>query len=371
MADTHCTIRFIRRTSDLPGKEVSDQVKGTAKTAYRLTANEGGPGQLRMLMVELLAGYPLCRCGGAPPESEASVESRSSGTKAAENRQNHVSLGMKRQPAIVRRASHGLRPWSAVLSGLAAFFACGCATRNSPSTKSSTPPFVGAIQAIKHSIIPIVCGQAVPDRETKELKMQVIFVEGTGFFVAADGTFVTADHVIEATLDPTRQIPCPRVGFTLPASGAWDTELAPTAQPEFYEFDAGACKRDKSLDVARCRSKRAIDRVHNIAPVTFEEAMQSDGTPIAFTGFQHQIPLSSIGNIAGYATLPNGAQEIIMDKTGWSGASGSPFYLANGRVVGMLQLSGTGQGPGRAMGRPSRFIEDFLRDPGSASPAHL
>lgn len=276
---------------------------------------------------------------------------------------------MKRKRGIIRGASCGLRPWSAIFCSLVAFFACGCATRNSPTTKSPTPPFVGAIQAIKHSIIPIVCGQAVPDSETKELKMQVIFVEGTGFFVATDGTFVTADHVIEATLDRTRQVPCPRVGFTLPESGGWDTELPPTSQPDFYEFDAGACKRDKPLDVARCRSKRVIDRTHNIAPVTFEDAIQPDGTPIAFTGFQHQLPFSSIGNISGYATLPNGPQEIIMDKTGWPGASGSPFYLANGRVIGMLQLSGTGQGPGRAMGRPSRFIEDFLRDPGSASHA--
>jgi len=54
-----------------------------------------------------------------------------------------------------------------------------------------------------------VCGQAVLDSETKEEKIQVILVEGTGFFVATDGTFVTAGHVIEGALDPTRQIPCP------------------------------------------------------------------------------------------------------------------------------------------------------------------
>ena len=148
----------------------------------------------------------------------------------------------------------------------------------------------------------------------------------------------------------------------MPESGGWDTELPPTFRPDFYEFDAGACKRDKLLDVAQCRSKRAIDRVHNIAPVTFEDAIQPDGTPVAFTAFQHQIPFSSIGNVSGYATPQNCPQEIIMDKPGWPGASGSPFYLANGRVIGMLQLSGTRQGSGQAMGRPSRFIKDFLRD---------
>ena len=261
-----------------------------------------------------------------------------------------------------QRPSYRLKRLRATSCSLVAFFACGCAARNPPTTKSPTPPFVGAIQTIKHSIIPIVCAQAVLDREAKEERVQVILVEGTGFFVATDGTFVTADHVIEAALDPTPQIPCPRIGFTLPESGGWDTELPPTFRPDFYEFDAGACKRDKLLDVARCRGKRAIDRVHNIAPVTFEDAIQPDGTPVAFTGFQHQMPFSSIGNVSGYATPQNGPQEIIMDKPGWPGASGSPFYLANGRVIGMLQLSGTRQGSGQAMGRPSRLIEDFLRD---------
>ena len=250
----------------------------------------------------------------------------------------------------------------AISCSLVAFLACGCSARVPPTTKSPGPPFVGAIQTIKHSIIPIVCGQAVPDSETKEEKIQVILVEGTGFFVTTDGTFVTADHVIEGALDPTRQIPCPRIGFTLPESGGWDIELPPSFRPDFYEFDAGACKRDKLLDVALCRSKRVIDRTHNIASVTFEDAIQPDGTPVAFTAFQHQIPFSSIGNVSGYATPRNGPQEIIIDKPGWPGASGSPFYLANGSVIGMLQLSGTSRGSGQAMGRPSRFIRDFLRD---------
>ena len=279
---------------------------------------------------------------------------------------------MKPKPCIIaedRGPSSGFNPLRAISCSLVAFFACGCAARNPPNTKPPTPAFVGAIQTIKHSIIPIVCGQAVLDSETKEEKIQVILVEGTGFFVATDATFVTADHVIEGALDPTQQIPCPRIGFTLPESGEWDTALPPSSRPDFYEFDGKACKRDKLLDVARCRSKRAIDRTHNIAPVTFEDAIQPDGTPVAFTAFQHQIPFSSVGSVSGYATPENGPQEIIIDKPGWPGASGSPFYLANGRVIGMLQLSGTSRGSGQAMGRPSRFIADFLRDAGSNAKA--
>ena len=265
----------------------------------------------------------------------------------------------------------------AMFCSLVALLACGCALRNSPAAKSPAPPFVGAIQTIKHSIIPIACGQVVPEKENPdkgtpekqtpgkqiaEPKFQLIIVAGTGFFVAADGTFLTANHVIDGMLQPNQQIPCPRTGFILPESGEWSTEMSSAAQPDFYEFDASACKRDKLLDLAHCRSKRAIDSARHIAPVTFEDAMQPDGTPIAFAGFQHQIPFTSIGYVSGYATPPNGPQEIIMDKPGWSGASGSPFFLANGKVVGMLQLSGTAQGPGRAMGRPSRLIQDFLRD---------
>ena len=100
-------------------------------------------------------------------------------------------------------------------------------------------------------------------------------------------------------------------------------------------------------------------------PLTFETAVQPDGTPIGFTGFplHFQIPLSSVGNISGYVETRDdgrGPRSIIMDKEAWPGASGSPLYLANGKVVGLLRQRGVNEGNGRTIGLPSRLIQEFL-----------
>ena len=247
-----------------------------------------------------------------------------------------------------------------------ACFGTGCATRNIPTPIAPMPPFIEAVQKIKHSVIPIVCINLVPTG-VNQAEAQVLSVEGTAFFVARDGTFVTANHVIEGTASRARQIPCPQVAFYLPQSGGWTTEQA-TFVSDFYIFSTSECRRDMNVDIARCKSGRVIAQTHNMAPVMFEDSIQADGTPIAFTGFplQYKIPISSIGNVSGYAAPGEnpGLRVLIMDKTGWPGASGSPIYLINGKVVGMLLLRGTGEGSGTAYGRPSRFIEDFLRETG-------
>ncbi len=222
---------------------------------------------------------------------------------------------------------------------------------------ANPPGFTGAIQAIKHSVIPIVC-IAVNGTVAETLS-----VEGTGFFVAADGTFITANHVIESMVSAQRKAPCPHTAFYLPQSG-WSSQQA-TFQSDYYVFHADECKRDADLDIARCRSVRTVEPAHKIAAVTFETSLQPDGTPVAFTGFplQFQIPLSSVGNISGYVTTRadgRGPRAIIMDKEAWPGASGSPLYLANGKVVGLLRLRGVNSGTGRTIGTPSRLIQEFL-----------
>jgi S1-C subfamily serine protease len=218
--------------------------------------------------------------------------------------------------------------------------------------------FTGAIQSIKRSVIPIVC------IAVNGTVAQTLSVEGTGFFVAADGTFITANHVIDGMVSEQRKAPCPHTAFYLPQSGGWSSEQA-TFQSDYYVFHANECKRDADLDIARCRSVRNVEPAHKIAPVTFETSLQPDGTPVAFTGFplQFQIPLSSVGNISGYVPTRDdgrGPRSIIMDKEAWPGASGSPLYLANGKVVGLLRRRGVNIGTGRTIGIPSRLIREFL-----------
>lgn len=223
---------------------------------------------------------------------------------------------------------------------------------------ANPPGFTGAIQAIKRSVIPIVC-IAVNGTVAETLS-----VEGTGFFVAADGTFITANHVIDGMVRAQRKAPCPHTAFYLPQSGGWSSKEA-TFQSDYYVFHADDCKRDADLDIARCRSVRNVEPAHKIVAVTFETSLQPDGTPVAFTGFplQFQIPLSSVGNISGYVAPRadgRGPRSVIMDKEAWPGASGSPLYLANGKVVGLLRLRGVNIGTGRTIGTPSRLIQEFL-----------
>jgi len=224
---------------------------------------------------------------------------------------------------------------------------------------SATAGFTSAIQAMKRSVIPIAC------ISVNGTVAETLSVEGTGFFVSADGTFVTANHVIEGMLSSARKTPCPHAAFYLPKSGGWSAEQA-TFQSDYYVFHAAECKRDADIDVARCRSVRPVEAAHKIAPVAFETEVQPDGTPVAFTGFplQFQIPLSSVGNVSGYVKTREdgrGPRAMIMDKSGWPGASGSPMFLSNGKVVGLVGQRGINDGSGRAIAVPSRLIQEFLK----------
>ena len=250
-----------------------------------------------------------------------------------------------------------MRNWSAacaawLLSGFAGTVAIPARAASGPSG------FIGAIQGMKRSVIPIAC------ISVNGTIAETLSVEGTGFFVAVDGTFITANHVIEGMVSKARKAPCPYAAFYLPQTGGWSS-VESTFRSDYYVFHANECKRDGDLDIARCRSLRPVEAGHKIAPVTFETAVQPDGTPVGFTGFplQYQIPLSSVGNISGYVTTRDdgrGPRSIIMDKEAWPGASGSPLYLSNGKVVGLLRQRGVNEGNGRTIGLPSRLIQEFL-----------
>ena len=226
----------------------------------------------------------------------------------------------------------------------------GCAV----STQTS---FIPTIERIKLSIVPIVCAEIKPGGTTAEVKS----IEGSGFIIADDGTFLTADHVLSQMENAKRTTPCPLAALYLP-QGGWRLD-APRFQIDFFLFAPKDCTRSKEIDLAACKSPRQF-KSGTLMPVVFDSSIQPDGTPIAFTGFplNYTVPLSSIGTVSGYMTVidERGPREIIMDKAAWPGASGSPIYLQDGKVVGILVLRGIGDGSGRAIGRPSRFIQEFL-----------
>ncbi len=220
------------------------------------------------------------------------------------------------------------------------------------------PNFTTTIQMMKRSVIPLACISA------SGTVAETLSVQGTGFFVAADGTFVTANHVLEGMLREAQASRCPYSAFYLPQSGGWSSEQA-TFRSDYYLFHINECKRDPDIDVAQCKSVRNLEPTHKIVPVTFDTAMQPDGTTVAFTGFplQFQVPLSSIGNVSGYVKPHEdgrGPRAIIMDKSAWPGASGSPMYLITGKVVALVGQRGVNDGSGRAIGVPSRLIKEFL-----------
>lgn len=253
-------------------------------------------------------------------------------------------------------------PLRTVWSGIHTILLLGCCAGSvvSAGAASASPGFIGTIQAIKRSVIPIAC------ISVNGTVAETLTVEGTGFFIAADGTFITANHVIEGMVSKTRKAPCPFAAFYLPQTGGWSSAES-TFRSDYYVFNANECKRDGDLDIARCRSIRPVEAAHKIVPVAFEIAVQPDGTPIGFTGFplHFHIPLSSVGNISGYVETRDdglGPRAIIMDKEAWPGASGSPLYLSNGKVVGLLRQRGVNEGNGRSIGLPSRLIQEFLKE---------
>ena len=211
---------------------------------------------------------------------------------------------------------------------------------------------VDVIRSMKRSIAPVVCATSgTPDWTLNS-------VEGTAFFVSTDGIFVTPNHVIDGIVSAQRQTPCPVAAIFIPANG-WSTN-APTLRVNFYGFKTGSCNINRELDVAVCKPLKPVT---DITPAVLETTPPPDGTPVAFTGFplSNVMPITSTGTVAGYKDLrETGPETIIVDKNTWPGASGSPIYLRNGRVVGMLTLRGTGDGAGLTYGRTGKVLSDLL-----------
>ena len=225
-------------------------------------------------------------------------------------------------------------------------------------TAARTTPdqFVSSIDLVKRSVIPILCAQF-----DAQGKFSYRFIDGTGFFIDEDAHFVTAAHVIA----DLKQKTC-IMAIYIPRDG-WRRNVM-VIDVNWLLFKD--CKVDDSLDLAVCKPVGQVPT--RIYPLTFDILQPLDGMPVAFTGFPLGFvqPLSSRGNVAAYRKTvdENGARELIIDKGTWPGASGSPVYSPEGKVVGIILARGTDEATGIAVALPASFIIKFLHDNGIDIP---
>ena len=227
-------------------------------------------------------------------------------------------------------------------------------------TKETPDPFIATIAAMKHSVAPVVCV------EVKEGNARFLEVEGSALFISQGGEFVTAAHVLQwMASNPSA---CPTTAIFLPATG-WQPEK-PDEVLFWFPFNVQDCAIDAPVDVAKCKpvhdlSDHQKGASFRIRPARFEYAAQPDGTQVAFTGFplSNRDPMTSRAGIATHRNIVVDGElisELILDHVAWPGGSGSPVYLADGRVIGILLARGIQEATGVAVVRPSASLRQIL-----------
>jgi S1-C subfamily serine protease len=214
---------------------------------------------------------------------------------------------------------------------------------------------VRIVETAKRTACPLGC--IVRDAATGKRIVHFQTV-GTAFMLDTTGTFATAKHVIDELLAPPRKVACrSAAGFPV---GGWKRE---DQEIKWFYFDAGVCEVNAVFDVAICRTTQDMTKqafvTYDVADISSERP--PDGTTVIFTGFplQSTDPVSSVGVVAGFGSADN-YNTMIVDKTTWPGASGSPIFSLDGRVVGMLTKTGTGQGTGLSFATVGNRIKSIL-----------
>ncbi len=219
------------------------------------------------------------------------------------------------------------------------------------------------IDVLKQAVVPIVC-RATSDGHTALVNKpdtNAPLVFGTGFFVRSQGDFITAGHVISDARAFASLNHCEPAMY-LPVD-EWPNR-------EYFggqSFGIARCDQDPQLDVALCSLSEDPFTDRSIARPRIAElelSQQPDGTAIAFSGFPlgNMIPITSKGFVATYRFKGDQPSELVLDKSNWPGASGSPVYLPNGKVVGIILSRGVNDGYGLSYARALAVLRTFLRD---------
>lgn len=215
---------------------------------------------------------------------------------------------------------------------------------------------IETIEAARYAVAPIVCIAESPPG-TFNLNGTI----GSGFFINEDGYFMTAAHVLTSLEERNKDKQgCPVPAVYLPIGG-WEADQA---QPKFQWYSFTECLKDDKQDIGVCRPKLNPFRDPRVSKgvrtMTFAaRSIPADGTPVAFTGFPLNLlrPVTSKANVASY--LPT-EPFVMIDKTAWPGASGSPLYLHDGTVVGLVVRRGLNDASGLAYVRPVESLTQFL-----------
>ena len=228
-----------------------------------------------------------------------------------------------------------------------------------PNEKKPLPSWITTITSIRHAVVPVVCGY------TNEQGEYVIAdIEGTGFFIDREGRFVTAAHVLTGLtqFSQTKHRCSPAV--YIPDAG-WDRF---TMHIHIQYFNFVTCISSVS-DIAVCKCienpfTSARITAGSVQGVTFDPSELRDGTPVAFTGFplQYPSPITAIGIIAGRVAMADSDAFFYyaVDKPSWPGASGSPLFTEDGKVVGIILRGGRDLGAGLGYAETSAAIIDSI-----------
>lgn len=215
------------------------------------------------------------------------------------------------------------------------------------------------IRQVSRSVFPIACGY--PNTSGG---IEIVGIAGTGFFIDNHGRFMTDAHVLNGLPSFMKVHTCFPI-FYIPneAWGGFEYKV------DFQWFTFSHCYSNLKMDLAICQpvenpftSKRLKKGSVTVVSLERQEAME--GTPVAFTGFplQRVTPITSEGHVAGFVPIDGDPNEFdyFVDKTAWPGASGSPLYLANGKVIGIVRATGQKESYGISMARSSIAITKFI-----------
>jgi V8-like Glu-specific endopeptidase len=238
-------------------------------------------------------------------------------------------------------------------------FAQSAPTSTAPAN-TAMDPFVGAAETMKRSVAPVVC-MVMQGAEAK-----ILYPAGSAFFISGAGDFLTAAHVIRDIQKGER--PCPISAITIPLD-----DWRPDARDEgvaWFPFNTSGCRINNDSDLAACRLTDDISRSKlksKIAPVKFEWSIPSDGTQVAMTGFPMNArdPMTLRAALSGYL-IPwqdeKPIPELVLDRTAWPGYSGSPVYLSDGRVIGILIAVAKDEALGMTIARPVSLVREWLAE---------
>jgi V8-like Glu-specific endopeptidase len=266
----------------------------------------------------------------------------------------HASL--RRDIVVSNKRPHRAVHWSRIaISSMMIVFLIA----PSSLAASADDPFISIIQNAKKSIAPVVCLNEKPAGVVNVSK-----IDGSAFFIDEKGTFLTASHVIKDFLPGSPGSECEAAAIYLPLD-KWGT-----GNIRWFKFFPENCIFDGSSDVSACRTVNNIadEKDLSVKPSHFEisDDVKPDGTNVAFTGFPLNaiIPYTSRADVLAYpiaASNHRKATTVILDKEAWPGASGSPIYTVDGKVIGLITQRGQNEAVGTAIAVDGRALSAFAK----------